>query len=122
MALLAISPALLIASRSMSGTVWALFLTLLTAWALGHFAETRQERYAIIAAGAAALAALGTEPAGALMLLMLGVGILFAFWTLRETEERLPQAWQALRSALPLPKMGLAAAIALIAGSTALFT
>jgi hypothetical protein len=122
MALLAISPALLIASRSMSGTVWALFLTLLTAWALGRFAEARQERYAIIAAGAAALAALGTEPAGALMLLMLGVGILFAFWTLRETEERLPQAWQALRSALPLPKMGLAAAIALIAGSTALFT
>ncbi|MDW8300430.1 MAG: hypothetical protein RML95_13960, partial [Anaerolineae bacterium] len=122
MALLAISPALLIASRSMSGTVWALFTALLTAWAFARFAETRRDPYAIIAAGAAALTALGTEPAGALLLLMLTVGAFFALWTLRDAEGAQQTAWRQLRDALPLPQMGIAAAIALTAGSTALFT
>ncbi|PJF30969.1 MAG: hypothetical protein CUN51_05675 [Candidatus Thermofonsia Clade 1 bacterium] len=122
MALLAISPALLVASRSISGTVWALFTALLAAWAFARFAETRRERYVIIAAGAAALTVLGTEPAGALMLLMLIVGALFALWTLNDAESGLQNAWRDLREALPLTKMGIAAAVALIAGSTALFT
>ncbi len=122
MALLAISPALLIASRSMSGTVWALFTALLTAWAFARFAETRRERYAIVGAGAAALTALGAEPAGGLMLLMLSVGALFALWTLSDGEGELQAAWRQVREALPLPKMGIAAALALLGGSTALFT
>ncbi|MFQ3534304.1 MAG: hypothetical protein SNJ58_00365 [Aggregatilineales bacterium] len=122
MALLAISPALLVASRSMSGTVWALFTALLTAWAFARFAETRRERYAIVGAGAAALTALGTEPAGALMLLMLIIGVLFALWSLNDADGALQAAWHSLRMALPLPQMGVAAAVGLVAGSTALFT
>jgi hypothetical protein len=118
MALLAISPALLITSRSMSGSLWALFLTLLTAWSLARFVQTRQERYAIIAAGAASLGALGAEPAGALMLIMLSAGVLFAAWTLGDVREQLQQAWRAL----PLRKMGIAAAVSLVLGSTAFMT
>lgn len=118
MALLAFSPVLLITSRSMSGSLWALFLTLLTAWAIARFAETRQERYAIVAAGAASLAALGTEPAGALMLFMLGAGVLFAAWTLGNVREQFLQTWRAL----PLKAMGIAAVVALVLGSTALLT
>jgi hypothetical protein len=122
MALLAISPALLVAARSMSGSLWTLFMALLAAWAFGCFAETRRERYALVAASALALLAFGSAPTGFLVLIMLGVGVGFALWTWDDPEKKVQGAVRELLNALPRLKMGIAAALALVAGSTTLLT
>ncbi|MEP7286769.1 MAG: hypothetical protein ABI947_13495 [Chloroflexota bacterium] len=76
--LLAISPVLLLASRSMGGTVWSMALALLGLFCIGRFIESRAAAYAVAATIFLALLVLMAEPAGFVMFLGLLVGLLFA--------------------------------------------
>ncbi len=85
-ALLAISPVLLVASRSMSGAVWSLALAVLAIYCAGRFMEgqrdeTRRTPYAIAATIALFMLVLMAEPAGILLFLSIAIGLAFALST-----------------------------------------
>ncbi|MCC7445786.1 MAG: hypothetical protein IT324_00145 [Anaerolineae bacterium] len=84
--LLAISPVLLVASRTMSGAVWSLALAVLALYCIGRFIggrrdETRSTPYAIAATIALFMLVLMAEPGGFLLFLSVTVGIGFALFT-----------------------------------------
>jgi hypothetical protein len=120
--LLALSPVLLTASRSMSGSVWSLALVMGALWCIGKFAESRRAPYALAAGVMLVLLALAAEPAGFLMLLGLGVGVLFASAASDENGEKIRQAIAEIRQAWPWLTGLIVAVLALIASGTAFLT
>lgn len=103
--LLAISPVLLVSSRFMSGTVWAVFLTLIVLWALGSYFETRNTTYTAILGAAVILLVFGAEPAGFMLLILVGVAVYFALTTLDDPDRRLRNALREMVSSLPIATM-----------------
>ncbi len=99
-ALLAISPALLIASRTMSGAVWSAALAVLAVYLIGRFVETARWRYAFVATIAIVMLVLMAEPAGFITLLGLIGGFIFAWTTTSNSEENSPRqiAFEVLRA------------------------
>lgn len=98
--LLAFSPVLFAASRTLSGTPWAFALVLIGGWCIGRFVESARAAYAIGAVTVVAMLVLMTEPAGFVFAVMLGVGVSFAVWhsdddvgTYRDTAQT---AWRAI--------------------------
>ena len=77
-ALLTLSPVLLVSARTMSGPVWSIALALGAVWLTGRFVAERRPLNAIGATVLLALTAIGAEPAGFLVVIMLGGGLLFA--------------------------------------------
>jgi hypothetical protein len=76
--LLAISPVLLLSSRSMGASVWSMALALLGLYFAGRFAETRRVNFALIASAAFVLLVLMAESAGFIIALGLIVGLIYA--------------------------------------------
>lgn len=70
-----ISPVALLASRSMSGMVWALLLVMLGGWFTLRFAESRQKGFSLAATICGAGVLLLTTPYGILILLGLFCGV-----------------------------------------------
>lgn len=85
-ALLAISPVLLLASRSMSGAVWAMALAVVGIYWLGKFIETRRAAYAILCSIALLMLVLMAEPGGFLTLVGLAFGLSFALSTVDDPD------------------------------------
>src|SRR5258707_12372410 len=81
-ALLTISPVLLLASRTMSGSVWALALAVLGLYCIARYLETETRRvsYALGSATVILLLVLMAEPGGFIMFLGLTGGLLFALY------------------------------------------
>lgn len=79
--LLAISPVALLASRTMSPAVWSMLLAVVVPWLVLRFVEMGGPRWAAAATAGAAAMILLAEPAGALALLALGFGVIFAWLT-----------------------------------------
>lgn len=111
--LLAFSPILLIASRSMGGAVWAGALALIAVAAAGAFVEERRRRDAMIATAALALLALAAEPAGFVMLIGLVVGGVFALSSIDDPDRAVRRPlWEAVRAwpyaqALPIAALSI---------------
>ncbi len=78
-ALLALSPVLLVASRSMSGAVWSIALAIGAVYAVGQFAESRRATYAIAATTLLLMLVLMAESAGFLTFFGLVIGLFFAY-------------------------------------------
>lgn len=119
--LLALSPALLIASRTMSGAVWSIALALGAVWCIGRFLETRRATFAIAATCLITLLAVAAEPAGLLTLIAVSVGALFATSTAvgREGQEHpFRGAWGEVLRAWPWLRAVPIAALTLIAIGT----
>ena len=76
--LLAISPVLLISSRSMGGSVWAMAAALAGVYCAVRFAESRNVNFALVASAAFALTVLMAESAGFVIVLGLAAGLIFA--------------------------------------------
>lgn len=87
-ALLAISPVLLVASRTMGGAVWSLALALAALWLAGRYLESRRPWHAVAASTALLLLVLAAEPAGFLTFLGLAFGLAFALVTIDDPEGR----------------------------------
>lgn len=79
--LLTLSPVLLTASRTMSGSVWTMALALFSVWLIGRFVETRRANYAIAATVTLCLLVLASESSGFLVAISLIVGVFFALAT-----------------------------------------
>jgi len=116
--LLAISPVLFIASRSMSGAVWSLALTLVSIWLVGRFIETARAPYAIAATIAVTFLVLMAEPAGFIMALGVAVGIVFAVYTTEDADGVLRNTITEARRAWPSTRAFPIAALALIVVGT----
>lgn len=89
--MLALSPVLLTASRTMSGAVWTIALALGALWFVGRFAETRRMLWALAASACVAIMLLASESAGFLVVLMLGGGLLFALLTTDDPDHSIRQ-------------------------------
>jgi len=76
--LLAFSPVLLTASRTMGGPVWTMALALITIWAVGSFVESRRPVYGIVATTSAGLLLAAAESAGFITALAMLLGLIFA--------------------------------------------
>lgn len=87
-ALLAISPVLLTASRTMSGSVWSIALAIGAAYCIGRFIETRRLAFALTATTAAVMLVLMAEPAGFLTFLGITFGLIFAILTTDDPDRR----------------------------------
>lgn len=116
--LLASSPVLFVASRSMGGAVWSLALLLLGVWLAGQFAETARPRYAIGATVMAALLLFASEPAGFLMAAALLAGLIFAAITTDDSDGTLRGLFAEVRRAWPSAQAFPIAAFALIVVTT----
>ncbi|HLY25124.1 MAG TPA: glycosyltransferase family 39 protein, partial [Aggregatilineales bacterium] len=74
-ALLTISPVLLLASRTMSGSVWALALAILAAYGIGRYVESWRVPYALAAATTCLFLVFMAEPGGFITFLGLAGGL-----------------------------------------------
>jgi hypothetical protein len=99
--LLALSPVLFVASRSMSGGVWSVALALLGVWLVGRFIDTARRPYAIAATVALAFLLLMSEPAGFLLAGGLVAGLAFAVFMTDDSENVIRATIQAVRQAWP---------------------
>src|SRR5258706_3914017 len=90
--LLALSPVLLIASRTMSGSVWSAALALIGILLIGKFFETRRAPYAVIATIALLMLLLMSESAGFLTFLSLIIGVVLALLVGDSQERRFREA------------------------------
>lgn len=99
--LLTLSPVLLTASRTMSGSVWTLALALGTIWLLGRFVETQRRPYALAATSTFALLLFASEAPGFLVAIGLLVGLLFALGTADDPERRLTSTLRQTLAAWP---------------------
>jgi predicted membrane-bound mannosyltransferase len=77
-ALLALSPVLLSASYTMSGTVWSAALVLLTIWAVGQFVETRRIEFGMVGTVSGAMLLFTAESTGFITFLALLIGLIYA--------------------------------------------
>lgn len=116
--LLAISPVLFIASRSMSGAVWSLALVLISIWLTARFIETARAPFAIAATIAVAFLVLMAEPAGFVIAFGLVVGIAFAVYTTEDSDGVLRNTISEARRAWPATQAFPIAALALIVVGT----
>ncbi|MHB8753066.1 MAG: hypothetical protein ACYDBJ_28250, partial [Aggregatilineales bacterium] len=113
---LALSPVLLISSRTMAGPVWTIALALGAVWLTGRFVETRRAPYAIMASALFALMLFASEGPGFLVGIMLIVGVAFAVATsddsaqyvtaIRQTVQTWPWLRALFASALTLAVVG----------------
>jgi len=120
--LLTSSPVALLAARDSSPAVWTMLLALIIPWLALRFAETLREGWAVAAtAGAGALIFL-TEPAGALALAALALGVIFALLTEDDPDATSAAALRRVLAEWPW-RAGLLAAlgVVLVVG-TGLFT
>ena len=113
---LALSPVLLVSSRTMAGPVWTIALALGAVWLTGRFVETRRAVYAVIASALFGLMLFASEGPGFLVGIMLLVGLAFAVATgddsaqngtaIRQTITSWPWLRALLVSALTLVVVG----------------
>jgi len=85
--LLAISPVLLTASRTVSGTVWSIMLALIGLWLVGRFVETNRRWFAIAASIVLGMLVLATDQSGLLVALMLVIGVAVALMLSPDSSE-----------------------------------
>jgi hypothetical protein len=125
--LLALSPVLLVASRSMSGAVWSTAVAMGIVWSVGRFVETRRNSAAVIATCLIALLALAAEPAGILTLITMGAGLVFAVSTGDTPDREGPEVtfratlWDTVRAWPWLSAVPIALFTLIAAGTVLLF-
>ncbi len=85
-ALLALSPVLLVASRSMSGAVWSMAVAVGAVYLVLKFVETRWNPYAIAATTLLIMLVLMAEAAGFLTFLGVVIGLFFAYSTVDDPD------------------------------------
>lgn len=125
---LAVSPVVLLASRSSSTALWALLLAIFGLWAAYRFWQLRTSLYPLLAAGCFACVIFLTDPAGYLLALVLVGAVGLALWYMQmarsefdedvAAEDPLPSylslALSVLRSAPWLLMLGAAVGTILI--------
>lgn len=119
--LLTISPVAWLASRTLSPAVWSALLAIVAPWLALRFVETRRAAYAVGATIACVGLALLVEPVGAITLLALAFGVVFAWLTEGDPASGVGSGLRSLLRGWPWAQGALAAAVVALALSTLIF-